>query len=245
MRLFFVFATLMTGQLGVTSAQAGSLRVPIDVDRDVLQTILARRLLHEDPDLAAWNIGVTVQDRVLVLWGPVPSAEVVFRAELCVRTMPGLAGVRNELFVCEPIEAIKRPLRIQLPPTHLPDRLPPPLPLETQRAPTGAPGVLAKQELPMTATDRPVKLPNATPASIKASQPSDTPTLGAPLLADTVRMTLQSQPAFRTVQFAVSEGRVYLRGSDAGALVEAAQLIARLPGVVGVVIGDRVETGDR
>ncbi len=238
MRLFFVFAMFLAR---ANSVQAGSLQVPIDGDRDVLQTILARRLLHEDPDLVAWNIGVIVQDRVLVLWGPVPSAEVVFRAELCVRTMPGLADVRNELFVCEPIEAIKRPLRIQLPPTHLPDRLPPPLPKESLRAPTGAPGVLAKQELPMTATDKPAKQPNATPASAKASPPSDRPTLGAPLLADAVRSALQSQPAFRTMQFAVSEGRVYLRGADAGALVEAAQMIARLPGVVGVVIGDRVE----
>ena len=244
MRLSIILTLLMSGLVTANVVQAGSLRVPVDIDRDVFQTILARKLLQDDPDLMAWNIGVTVQDRVLVLWGPVPSAEVLFRAELCVKTMPGLAGVRNELFVCEPIEGVKTPLRIQLPPTHLPDRLPPKLPPES-RAPAGAPGVLAKQEIPMTTTEKPAKQPNATPASAKPSRPSDTPTLGAPLpdarpaLADAVHATLQSQPTFRSIEFAVSEGHVYLRGSDPGALIEAAQRIARLPGVAGVVINER------
>ncbi len=224
------------------SAIGGSLRAPADFDRDVLQTIQARMLLRDDPDLSAWNIGVTVQDRVLVLWGPVPNAEVLFRAELCVRTMPGLVGVRNELFVYEPAEAIRPPLRIQLPPAPIQRQPPPKLPPEPSRASAGAPGVLAKQVTPMAANKKSATPPSATPASVKTSQPSATPTLGAPLrddpptLADSVRAALQSRPAFRDLQFAISDGRVFLKGNDASALIEAAQVMARIPGVMGVVV---------
>src|SRR5437870_6966676 len=84
-----------------SSANAGQLRVVGDPARDMRQTMQARKLLFSDPDLAALNIGVVVIDRVATLWGPVPSAEVAFRAELCVRTMIELAEVRNQLFVSE------------------------------------------------------------------------------------------------------------------------------------------------
>ena len=55
----------------------------------------ARKLLADDPDLETFNIGVSVQNRVATLWGPVPSIEVAFRAELVLRTMFELTAVRQ------------------------------------------------------------------------------------------------------------------------------------------------------
>src|SRR5438309_5194685 len=70
--------------------QAGPIRPARELSRDVLQTMQARELLHTDPDLRGLNIGVAVENRVATLFGPVPTAEVMLRAELCLRTMIGL-----------------------------------------------------------------------------------------------------------------------------------------------------------
>ncbi len=124
------------------SASAGQNKIGADAVRDIRQTMEARKLLADDPELSACNIGVSVQDRVATLWGPVPSAEVAFRAELVLRTMFELTAVRNELFVSELVEPIRRkPLRIDNAPRPLPDIAPPKLP-PLQRSMFGAPGVL-------------------------------------------------------------------------------------------------------
>lgn len=101
-------------------ADAGPARIGGDPARDVRQTIQARKRLADDPDLSAWNIGVTVRDRVAVLWGPVPSAEIAFRAELCLRTIIELAEVRNELFLSDQVKPRRVPLNIDNPPLFLP-----------------------------------------------------------------------------------------------------------------------------
>lgn len=120
---------VMTASLvSMTQAEAGPLRVVGDPNRDARQTIQARKLLAEDPDLAGWNLGVTVRDRVATLWGPAPSAEVAFRAELALKTMIELSEVRNELFLSDQLKPMRVPLKIDNPPLFLPDRVPPPLP---------------------------------------------------------------------------------------------------------------------
>src|SRR5437868_600958 len=98
-RCLMAFAISSVGL--IASVDAGQRRIPSETVRDVQHTLQARKLLSDDPDLAPFNIGVTVTDRVAVLWGPVPSAEVAFRAELCVKTMVALVEIRNELFVCD------------------------------------------------------------------------------------------------------------------------------------------------
>src|SRR5882724_1447057 len=93
--------------IAVSLGNAGPVRIGGNPTRDVRQTIQARKLLADDPELAAWNIGVTVHDRVATLWGPVPSVEVAFRAELCLRTVIELAEVRNQLFVSEALKPMR------------------------------------------------------------------------------------------------------------------------------------------
>ena len=39
---------------------------------DLILTVLARKALLDDRDLATLNLGVRVQQRVATLWGPVP-----------------------------------------------------------------------------------------------------------------------------------------------------------------------------
>src|ERR1044071_9815392 len=108
-RLCGSIALILTTMLS-ECVSAGPARLGGDPSRDTRHTMQARRLLAEDPDLAPWNIGVIVQDRVATLWGPVPSAEVAFRAEICLKSMIELIEVRNELFLSDQLKPMRVPL---------------------------------------------------------------------------------------------------------------------------------------
>ena len=69
----------------------------IDIDRDVLHTVAARRALYQDAQLAPLNLGVKVRNRVAVLWGPIPSLELARRAVEVLKALPELVAVQSEL----------------------------------------------------------------------------------------------------------------------------------------------------
>lgn len=228
--------------LFVGPISGGPVRKAGDPSRDLRQTTQARALLVQDPALTGYNIGVIVQDRVATLWGPVPSADVAFRAELCLRAMLELAEVRNELFVSEPLEALRKPIRIEMPPHRLPELLPPELPRDV-RATFGTPSVLtSKSAAPELGAERArAKAGNAPPDAL-AKPAAALRHSGEPVLASAIRGILQSKNAYRFVQFAVQEGRVYLRSDEpfqSDTLQEIARAIARLPNVEGVIVLDK------
>ena len=167
--------------VAVASVASGQNRIDDNALRDVRQTIQARKRLADVPELAELNIGVIVVNRVAVLWGPVPSAAEAFRAEVCLRTMIELADVRSELLVSEPLDLIRRPLKINRPPQLVPDRLPPFATKESSSI-FAAPGVVTGQA-PLE-TKLPSAAPKTQPLEIKAAPPeiAPTPTLGVPEL---------------------------------------------------------------
>lgn len=69
------------------------------VERDIYQTMWARRMLLEDPVLAPFNLGVRVRNRIATLWGPVPNHELGLAAQRRLNSMIELVDVRNELYV--------------------------------------------------------------------------------------------------------------------------------------------------
>ena len=79
--------------------------------QDVLYTMQARKALLDDDTLAWLNIGVKVQGRVAVLWGPVPSADAALRAEARLRGLIELIDVRNELVIIsdDPRQPVEQP----------------------------------------------------------------------------------------------------------------------------------------
>jgi hypothetical protein len=131
----------------------------------VRQTIAARKLLADDPDLAAWNIGVIVTNRVAKLWGPAPSAEIAFRAEVRLRSMIALADVKNELFVSELLEPMRVPMQIDQPPRTLPDVLPPRPPIKAS----------ALAEIPKTVVREQVRPEPMPPTPIQVLPPEALP----------------------------------------------------------------------
>ncbi len=210
------------------AAHAGPSRIiGGDTERDLRHTMQARQLLADEPDLAGLNIGVSVQNRVATLWGPVPSAEAAFRAELVVKTMFELTAVRNELFVSELVEPKRTPLRIENPPKQkqLPEVIPPKLP--DLRSMSGAPGVLTGSE----------KRPSLPP--ILGLPQAETPSASRDeQLTAAVLRVLSEKAMYRDVQFIVKDGRVYLRtlSSDMDALQAASREVSLLPNVAGVTL---------
>jgi hypothetical protein len=238
--LGLLFAVLSTQ----TSPAQGQLRLIGDPQRDVQQTIQARRLLAADADLQEHNLGVIVRDRVATLWGPAPSAEVAFRAELCLRTMIELVEIRNELFVSDLIEPIRRRLKTDNAIQILPDWTTPP----TQN-----------ERRPILQAPIPIKAPEATAdkrPTLPELPPIPLPELGPPQiepdvsgnrdqrLLEAVGTALQSNDRFRAVLFSVKEGRVSLKMTepDTSILHEAAQAVSRLPNVAAVLVVEKTNS---
>lgn len=80
--------------------------------RDLELTIKIRRLLSEDPDLGQLNIGVSVRDGVLRLWGPVPSVQKTQKALAKVGTVKLVFDVKSDLYLGV-IEDIPTPIFIK------------------------------------------------------------------------------------------------------------------------------------
>ena len=80
--------------------------------RDLELTIKIRRLLSEDPDLGQLNIGVSVRDGVLRLWGPVPSVQKTQKALAKVGTVKLVFDVKSDLYLGV-IEDIPPPIFIK------------------------------------------------------------------------------------------------------------------------------------
>ncbi len=201
---------------------AGQGRPKGDLSRDVRQTMQARKLLANDPELSAWNIGVVVTDRVAVLWGPAPSADIALRAEMCLKAMLDLVEVRNEMIILESIEPASRPSAVDAVPRVVPELLPPRLPGEAKSKPV-------PPEQTTSASKKPIEL--MTPL----------PDIDHTLTA-LVRSFLQTKASYSVVQFAVKDGRVFLSASnqDADVLHDAARGIARLPNVDSVIVLDKL-----
>jgi hypothetical protein len=106
--------------------------------RDLGLTIQARRALLGDKELGSLNLGVQVRNRVATLWGPVPTVELAFKAEICLRELIELTEVRNQLFVTGDDAPASGPPQSSVP-TFLPLAAPPVLPGLPTDNPSAAP----------------------------------------------------------------------------------------------------------
>lgn len=74
-------------------------QTPNRVSDDLALGLRARKLLLQDEVLAGQVLGVSVRNRVAILWGVVSSTSVALRAENCLRSLSGLAAIRSELSI--------------------------------------------------------------------------------------------------------------------------------------------------
>jgi hypothetical protein len=202
-------------------------------DRDLRHTLLARKALLKDPALAPLNLGVRVQNRVAVLWGPVPSALMKERAVRALRKLAYLLEVRDELQVEDLPEVA---------PKYLPERIPPAAPAPAvlpgfSRADQTGRGALTRRlaDAPgFTSPAENVRLKPALPALPAADGP---PATGAPPDLAVARL-LRGDARYRGLQAQLLGSHVYLSGTVARwqDAYDLAGALAALPGVERVVL---------
>lgn len=242
-----LLALFLLGGLAAVPARAGN-----DPERDVWLTLRARKALTEDAELAPLNLGVVVRNRVATLWGPVPSAELGFKAEVILRTLDELGAVRNDLDVSD--DPLPRVGLFTAPatPSLLPAQLPPALPRRPLREPTPPPGFHTGSEPPLVRPSQPapsrpapnlvLERPSLAPPSVESPHARMPRAPEQPdsqqQLERAVRGVIDGNPAYRNVRFGLRGQRVYLRGAgqDADVLHDLARALSRLPGLEGVVV---------
>lgn len=210
---------------------------------DVGLTLRVRQALASDTMLATLQLGVSVRDRVVTLWGTVPNAELGRRVEASLRDVPGVQGVRNELR-----EPPKNDL-VNGPPSVLYAR--PRIPADSwSAAPAPAP---APARLPSTAQAQPVaKVSPAvagrsvsilSPAVEENALPSAPQSTVTDRLAEAVDALRKGSDRYRRMQTEIRGDTVFLRGvvSRWEDVFELARSIGRLPGVERVVL-DNIRT---
>jgi hypothetical protein len=71
-------------------------QLPQQTPRDWLLTTAARRAFQKDEQLAALNVGVSVNNKVATIWGTIPSLDLARRAEEVLKKVGGIAAVMND-----------------------------------------------------------------------------------------------------------------------------------------------------
>jgi osmotically-inducible protein OsmY len=203
-------------------------------------TVFARQALQENPALALLNVGVSVQDNIATLWGPIPSADLARHAEQTVRRVPGVAAVRNELQV----EVTSASIQNMFGP---PIKLTPREPVLMAVAPFA--GTLAKRPF----ENKPAPPVPSTPPiviSLRPPLPADLPvpvvaaTAQAPSdLETSVNDVRSAEARFRHVRAEIKDRIVHLRGTVPRGedMYDLAQRVAKVPGVKRVVV-EEVQT---
>lgn len=216
-----------------------------DSTRDMQVAVRTRRALSEDPRLAPLNLGVRVRAGVVMLWGPVPSADLKKRAVQKLEGVRGVLQVRTEELYLAVTPNRVEPLRLPLapePPTHSQSASPDPvsgtLGTLTGRAPLPAsPPVAHAPGSPAPNRSPPRRSVSLLPPEGIATPPRQ-PTTAPDSLAVRVERLRQAEPRFRAVRAEVRGGTVLLQAGDGEAenVMRFARQLSQVPGVERVVV---------
>jgi osmotically-inducible protein OsmY len=94
---------LAAGLLVANCAHAGE-------TEDVALTVAVRKSLGRDEKLANLGLGATAVDGKVTLWGAVPAAELIARAESRVKEIAGVKAVFNDIHIQPPFVSPALPL---------------------------------------------------------------------------------------------------------------------------------------
>ncbi len=183
----------------------------------------ARKVFLEDTELARHNLGVTVRDSTVTVWGVVPSESLARRAEEKLRQIPGVVEVRSDLRIEPPDDPIVEFLNQPLPRPGAAEA-------ERQSAPRRRPGELTGR----TADDKTAPSPDR--PSVVLLKP--VPIAPGGTLVEEVERLRQQDARFGAIKAEIQGRTIYLRG-DAGHrqdLQELARRVSRLPGVEQVIV---------
>jgi hyperosmotically inducible protein len=256
---------------GEESSSSSSAEPTSPRERDMKLALRARKALQGHKDLMSLNLGVRSQAGVLILWGPVPSAELESKAVQLLRQLPGVRQVQSELYLAadnrtdpipvpgesgtptktqsasvEPTAAVPpgtAPLAaLPQPPGQLMGRTPVIALPPSGRGSSAGPN--SGPERKPDPPEAPVRLlgPVAAPAPTPPA-PAGAGRPGVEALSAAVERVRQGDARFRQVTVAIEGAAVYVGGGGAPAehVMALARALSGLPGVERVV----VRTGQR
>lgn len=232
--------------------------VASDSNDDLILTVLARKALLDDRDLASLNLGVRVHRRVATLWGPVPSVATAQRAVGMLTSLPELVSVQNDMHVADDSLPFATPVAITPPATNQhqssASQLSTPLPVAlTGRAPEPATTATTSQSPGIAEgawqSARPAQDPRMPDhrefemvlPSLRVPTPPLSDSASAALdraIEKSVR-DLQSDRRFQTIHVQVSDALVTLVSAPSPALYDFAHAVSHLPGVRRVIVTER------
>ena len=200
--------------------------------RDLYQTVIARRALAQQPDMALLNLIVRVRGNRLTVSGTVPNAVMAKRVVQTLEALRGISDVRNNLVVdskeilptakLDPIHATK-PLAVEVRRNHVP----------IDNFQEQASKISNPQSNQRTAgtVSRVLTLPQVDePHGFLQNHPQKEVGL---LVAELIQM----EPRFGTIKYAVVNGILRIDGDvDRQLGMEFAKRVAKIPGVQRVQI---------
>jgi BON domain len=209
---------------------------PREDARDWVLANQARRALLKDEQIASFNVGVSVKDKVATIWGTLPSAEVGKRIEEMLKKINGIASVVNECKIVPPASPV--PQQVADAVKRLQDGeevasrpvAPPAATTGRQVVAKPAPEMLAPRPVndPHEARLTPLQPPPAA-VLLPPVLSSDAPTMGN----DSVETVRNSEPRFKEVALDVKGGVVKINGR-VGKMKDAWDLAEKLNNVNGI-----------
>src|SRR5262249_41497419 len=106
MMRFLIHRTIHLFAAALVCAAAGSNPVRAGEAEDLALTLAGRKVLAQDKTLAAFNIGVRVENGAATLFGVIPTANAAARAEAALKSVSGIKAVTNELHRLPPDDPI-------------------------------------------------------------------------------------------------------------------------------------------
>jgi len=212
-------------------AAAGSNPVRAGEAEDLALTLAGRKALAQDKTLAAFNIGVRVENGAAELFGVVPTANAAARAEATLKSVSGIRFVTKELHVLPPDDPIAEKMARTLSNATSDSHGPNPVVF----APAGMP---SPQVSPPSADAGRRLAAKPPPSALSLLDP----VAGAAQVSEFDRRidSLKAQSLrFRDLKAESQRGVIRVNGrvQDWNDLWEFADAISRMPGVERVVIG--------
>ena len=204
--------------------------------RDLAATVRARRLLQEDRVLKTLNLGVSVENGVVRVWGPIPSAEVGRQAVAKLETLKNITEVKPNFYLTDNRPLPAGPERLEglggfSPPTQVEAAKPE---IETGRLPVPQEPIVSSAG-PKLLAPRPSTAAPAKPAAAVVNLPKP-----AASLDDRVREARQSEARFRAIAVEVRGQVVLVRqgGSPGRDVMDLVQKLRHIRGVSDVILSN-------
>jgi osmotically-inducible protein OsmY len=226
-------------------------------EEDCQLALFARDRLLGDEVLGPLNLGVTVRAGVATLWGTIPSPALAHRAQERIRTVPGLAQVKNDLRISnldeDTAEFLKGPASGKDEVRRMNDERKSIGLLDSSTSQHASSSARRRELAPLVSRGEEFKR-----SAAKVSPPLVMPSIPVPAgptvtvssfepasyraprspLENSIECLRRNNERFQGIRYRVEDGVVHLWGSPAtgGDVFTFAQMAARLPGVQRVIV---------